>query len=105
MHSLCEILGLCNVQKYYIVYLSDDFRENIGTVEVNGDTNENDNSSPCFSVNTHPNAISFHENLKITPVSSIQEVSKYYTENINCLKSMYGILLFLYSVIATRVSL
>lgn len=46
----------------------------------------------------------FHEFLRIQALSTLTEVERYYTENVASLRNQFGILLFLYSVISTKVS-
>ncbi|XP_044261466.1 ubiquitin carboxyl-terminal hydrolase MINDY-3 homolog isoform X1 [Tribolium madens] len=84
-NALCEILEQCTGQKYFLVYLSDTSDE----VVQNGVVSESESTV-------------FHEGLRIHVFQNVEEVRKYYIENINHLKSQYGILLFLYSVILTR---
>lgn len=45
----------------------------------------------------------FHEDLKVRCFQCLEEVDKYYLDNIGLLKAQYGVLLFLYSVIASKV--
>lgn len=49
-------------------------------------------------------AFDFHERLKVVTYERIDDVRKYFIENIGSIKSQYGVLLFLYSVIYTKVS-
>lgn len=113
--ALCEILGQCNVQKYYVLHLNENLNS---TTLVNGDSRVNiiNDSEINFEGTTSTIAgiktatativdpVSFHDNIRITLVQSLAEVEKYYLENINVLKAQYGILLFLYSVIITKVT-
>lgn len=46
----------------------------------------------------------FHECLRIRNFTNITEVERYYGENVKVLKDQFGILLFLYTVISTKVS-
>lgn len=96
--ALCEILQQCNQQKYYIVHLSSEFSSSSSNASViNGDGGE-ENTRQC-----NVDSVLFHENLRRTVFPHIKDVEKYYFDNIQSLRSQYGILLFLYSVIATRV--
>lgn len=47
--------------------------------------------------------VKFHEELRVHCFHCIDDVIKYYFENIEKLKAQYGVLLFLYSVIASKV--
>lgn len=100
--ALCEILKQCNQQKYYIVHLSSEFNNSNSNVSVvNGEGSENiveENARQC-----EVDSIVFHEHLRRIVFPNIKDVEKYYFDNIQTLRSQYGILLFLYSVIATRV--
>lgn len=46
----------------------------------------------------------FHDELRVHCFHCMDDVVKYYFENIEKLKAQYGVLLFLYSVIASKVS-
>lgn len=45
----------------------------------------------------------FHERLGVLNFESIEQVEKYYTENFNALSGPYGVLLFMYTVLLTKV--
>ncbi|KAF4524530.1 hypothetical protein B566_EDAN002802 [Ephemera danica] len=68
-------------------------------VEVNGevDTTTSPQAEECEIGHTR-----FHERLQIFSVSNVDELLHYLQENIDSLKSTYGVLLFLYSVLLTR---
>ncbi|RZC36356.1 protein FAM188A -like [Asbolus verrucosus] len=97
VNALGEILEQCGDRKYYVVYLNSDLNDASDLVsDLNGDNLENglppELESPC----------KFHETLRIHHFHDPEEVRKYYLDNTPLLKSQFGILLFLYSVIATR---
>ncbi|CAH1115314.1 unnamed protein product [Psylliodes chrysocephalus] len=93
--ALCEILGQCNTRKYYVVYLNSDLSEQLSETGVKGP------SVPSTSpVEVDP--ARFHENLKVHCFQCLDDVNKYYSENTSKLKAQYGILLFLYTVIASK---
>lgn len=94
--ALCEILQQCNQQKYHIVHLTSDFNS-----VLNGDNSENNFLNVVQENVVDP--VQFHACLRIKVVPNIGDVEKYYYENAQALRDPYGILLFLYSVIATRV--
>lgn len=100
--ALCEILGQCNSrQKFYILHLNDNINS---TTLINGDNRVNClNDSEINIEGTIIDHVSFHDNVRIRSITNLAEVEKYYLENINILKAQYGILLFLYSVIITKV--
>lgn len=95
--ALCEILGQCNTRKYYVVYLNSDFTEPVSQTHS---TTEAEPSNPMERVEIDPSQ--FHNELKVHCYQCLDEVNKYYCENIAKLKAKYGILLFLYSVIASK---
>lgn len=106
MNALCEILGQCNIRRYFIVYLdSDASSESASTTELNGN-----NASSAISNSSYTSCplgisdpIRFHEEIKVRSFQCLDEVDKYYLDNIDLLKTQYGVLLFLYSVIASKV--
>ncbi|XP_030747048.1 ubiquitin carboxyl-terminal hydrolase MINDY-3 homolog [Sitophilus oryzae] len=87
--ALCEILSECSTEKYLIARL-----DNRST---DGDTNEN---LPEVGEGLDP--ARFHNDLEILYFQSIEDVTKYYSENIASLTDRFGVLLFLYSVILSR---
>lgn len=73
---------------------------------INGDSSKeecNDNDLATLNEIYDADAKIFHDNLVVHMYPLIADVEKYYKENINSLKAQYGVLLFLYSVIATKV--
>lgn len=46
----------------------------------------------------------FHERLSFLSFHSIDEVEKYYSDNFHVLNGQYGVLLFMYTVLLTKVS-
>ncbi|XP_057664124.1 ubiquitin carboxyl-terminal hydrolase MINDY-3 homolog [Diorhabda carinulata] len=95
--ALCEILGQCNTRKYYVVYLNSDFTEPVSQSHL---TAEAEPSNPVEHIEIDPSQ--FHNELKVHCYQCLEDVNKYYCENIAKLKAKYGILLFLYSVIASK---
>ncbi|KAK4878680.1 hypothetical protein RN001_011186 [Aquatica leii] len=93
INALCEILEQCNGGNYLIVHV-----QHPTTGLMNGDDGS---SEASYEVNT-PNAKIFHDNLRISLFPLMDDVKKYYKDNIYALKAQYGVLLFLYSVIATK---
>ncbi|XP_019875967.1 ubiquitin carboxyl-terminal hydrolase MINDY-3 homolog [Aethina tumida] len=93
--ALVEILALCNVQKYHIVYLSDEFREKEEASRIKSDASDAPRTSTC-------DPVLFHDNLRVEQLPSIFDVRKYYLSHIEDLKGQYGLLMFLYSVILSR---
>lgn len=45
----------------------------------------------------------YHEGLQVLNFDTIEEVEKYYTEHWQVLSGQYGVMLFLYSVLLTKV--
>lgn len=99
IRALCEVLQQCNVQKYYVVYLRDK-KEKL----INGDNPCGSQKDECDITPVAMDPFTIHCNMRIRMLASIQEIEKYFTSNIIYLKAQYGILLFLYSVIASKVS-
>nr|CAH7741071.1 unnamed protein product [Callosobruchus chinensis] len=95
VNALCEILGQCNTKKYYIVYLDSDLSEPVSKTDLNGD-----NTSAATPLVIDP--CRFHNEIKAHHFQCLDGVNKYYTENIAKIKAPYGVLLFLYSVIASK---
>lgn len=101
--ALCEMLEQCNQQKYHIVHLNSDFNSCVSV--LNGDNSDFLNSAQQqVQQNVVVDPVQFHACLQIKLLSNISEVEKYYMENSQTLREPYGILLFLYSVIATKVN-
>lgn len=69
-------------------------------VKVEGDDNEN---VPESSNDLDP--LRFHEELGVLTFPTLDEVKKYYIEHTAILRRRHGLLLFLYSVILSRVCL
>ncbi|KAL3271085.1 hypothetical protein HHI36_021584 [Cryptolaemus montrouzieri] len=100
VQALLEILEQSRLQKYYIVYLNESNEEsNTEVSETNCQSGSEKSENIYENIKTPQN---FHERLKVHAFSTIEEVKKYFTENIASIKSEYGVLLFLYSVIHTR---
>lgn len=107
MNALCEILGQCNLRRYFIVYLDSDVRsESASAAELNGNNASTTTNNPTDS-SSSPCRISdpmrFHDEIKVRSFQCLDEVDKFYFDNIDLLKTQYGVLLFLYSVIASKV--
>lgn len=93
VNALCEILQQCSLGTYYIVHVRncDVALDSSGPSIVNG-----------ADINSESDAKVFHDNLKIRLCPLMEDVRKYYNENIHTLNAQFGLLLFLYSVIATK---
>lgn len=104
---MCEILTQCNSSNYHIVHQKKDEElntsSNISVVE-GSDDKINDIDKKVFT-NTANDPLVFHESLNVLTLKDIDEVHKYYTDNINTLTMQFGVLLFLYTVIVTKVSM
>lgn len=46
----------------------------------------------------------FHERLTVINFDNIDEIEKYYSENLHMLTENYGVLLFMYAVFLTKVN-
>lgn len=103
VQALCEILQQCHMDKYFIVGQTTTEESECNSV-INGENSENEQKGEPSS-ELEPDPEIFHNSLVIHTFELITDVRRYYKENINLLGKRYGILLFLYSVIATKVSL
>ncbi|XP_063930447.1 ubiquitin carboxyl-terminal hydrolase MINDY-3 homolog [Zophobas morio] len=97
VNALSEILEQCHNQKYYIVFLNSD----VNDVSDGLFSNHQENGVELEPTLFHEDFI-FHENLRIHTFQNVEEVRKFYLDNIQLLKSQFGILVFLYSVLMTR---
>lgn len=86
------------MDKFFVVHLQSQARESESKLE--GDKNEN---LPEAQDNLDP--LRFHEDLDVIAFASLEDVTKYYFDHIATLRGRFGVLLFLYSVILSRVSL
>ncbi|KAJ8956229.1 hypothetical protein NQ318_014960 [Aromia moschata] len=106
IQALIEILSQCTSQKYYVVYLDSECSESLSASDMNGDKNDNCAESSIGNVNMYTtlavDPLRFHEELRVHCFQCLDDVNKYYCENIEKLKAQYGVLLFLYSVIASK---
>ncbi|XP_074030111.1 ubiquitin carboxyl-terminal hydrolase MINDY-3 homolog isoform X2 [Leptinotarsa decemlineata] len=100
VNALSEILGQCNSRKYYIVYLDSQMSDPVSEEIKDGEKSDNIPGRQDPSVEIDP--FRFHEQLRVQSFHCIDDVNKYYFENISKLKAHYGVLLFLYSVIASK---
>lgn len=89
--AACDILSQCNDSRYYVVHFNTDLENNLHL------------DAPYDRKYFHSIKDTFHNILQISDFSSIGEVEHFYSHNIHILKGLYGILLFLYSVIMTKV--
>lgn len=97
--ALCEILHQCSTEGYYIVKLGNPESGSGGTSSIiNGDLAEDTNNKK-----REPDEQLFHERLRIESCATIGDVEKHYKEGVSDLYGQYGVLLFLYSVVATKV--
>ncbi|XP_045466489.1 ubiquitin carboxyl-terminal hydrolase MINDY-3 homolog isoform X2 [Harmonia axyridis] len=100
--ALIEILEQCKTQKYHLVYLNSEVLH--GSTEANEANcdilEKKDNDRFFYHSITTP--FDFHDRLKVVVYERIEDVRKYFIENIGSIKSQYGVLLFLYSVIHTK---
>lgn len=108
IHAICEILQQCSTGKYYVVYfrnLNNAKNESSSSSIINGENTKSEHTDlelpACKEIES--SAKMFHGNLMVQMYSMIGDVEKYYRENVESLKAQYGVLLFLYSVIATKV--
>lgn len=107
IHAICEILQQCSTGKYYVVYfrnLNNAKNESSSSSIINGENTKSEHTDlelpACKEIESSSKM--FHGNLMVQMYSMIGDVEKYYRENVESLKAQYGVLLFLYSVIATK---
>ncbi|XP_044763826.1 ubiquitin carboxyl-terminal hydrolase MINDY-3 homolog [Coccinella septempunctata] len=99
--ALIEILEQCKTQKYHLVCLNHDAVKSSKENEAKCDILEQKNDGRYFYHNINTPS-EFHEKLKVVTYESIEDVRRHFIENIGSIKSQFGILLFLYSVIFTK---
>ncbi|XP_071057232.1 ubiquitin carboxyl-terminal hydrolase MINDY-3 homolog isoform X2 [Onthophagus taurus] len=85
VHAVCDMLRQCTHDRFCVVYLD----QKVNSMEIE-------------STSAHADPEKFHDHLRITILSGLTELEKYFHENVNSLKRQYGALLFLYSVISTK---
>lgn len=110
---MCEILLQCSISKFRLVYQNIKPDQNSLSPVLASDNSESDavltnadvpQLAEDFSADIPVDSAQFHSRLNIQTYTSIIDVEKYYLDNIQILQSQYGVLLFLYSVLATKVS-
>ncbi|XP_017772432.1 PREDICTED: protein FAM188A homolog isoform X1 [Nicrophorus vespilloides] len=98
--ALCEIVRQCSTGKYYAAYLDHGDVTAASETTINGDRPFEDALRQQTSTSFHPSK--FHASLRLKVFSDADEFENYVSENVVKYKGAYGILLFLYSVIATK---
>lgn len=98
---MCEILSQCNSSNYCIVHQK---KRDENITDVVGKVNDIDDEveNKLFS-NTPNDPLVFHESLSVLTLDNINDVESYYMDNIHTITMQFGVLLFLYSVIITKV--
>lgn len=120
VQAICNILMKCKDDRYRIVYILDQRKTTntlsplppVSNPEESATTAE-DALSAAESLDTGATSHSdfelewspdeFHERLSIHNFESIDDVEKYYSENYHVLSGNYGVLLFMYAVLMTKV--
>lgn len=101
VQALCEILERCSGDSYVLAMPRESgdrcppLAENLSTVQCTSSDNEESNL-------TKSEEEYFRTSLKITKVSTIQEVESVYRKRIEALKDPFVVLSFLYSVLLTK---
>lgn len=98
IEALIEILQQCCVENFYIVHLNRP--EDGGSSSLNYEKKLAIDGAELYDNIRNP--VVFHRLLNIRMFTNRDDLLSYFRENIDCIKSQYGVLLFLYSVIATR---
>lgn len=121
VQAICNILMKCKDDKYRIAYLLDhrktadalsptpSHQEEIGAApddalnaESSTDTGASRHSTIHPELEWSPDE--FHERLSIHNFNNIDAVEKYYSDHFHVLSGNYGVLLFMYTVLMTKVS-
>lgn len=120
VQAICNILMKCKDDRYRIVYILDQRKTTntlsplppVSNPEESATTAEDPAESLAgtgatshsdFELEWSPDE--FHERLSIHNFESIDDVEKYYSENYHVLSGNYGVLLFMYAVLMTKVGL
>lgn len=122
VQAICNILMKCKDDRYRIVYILDQRKTADALSPIPSDTIPAENATNEDTLNaaesltdtgaaSHSEAAElewspdeFHERLSIHNFENIDDVEKYYAENYHVLSGNYGVLLFMYTVLMTKVS-
>lgn len=121
VQAICNILMKCKEDRYRIVYILDQRKTAdalsplaTGSTPAENATTEDTLIAAESSTDTGAAGYSdaelewspdeFHERLSIHNFENIDDVEKYYSENYHVLSGNYGVLLFMYTVLMTKVS-
>uniref|UniRef100_A0A1L8DAV1 Ubiquitin carboxyl-terminal hydrolase MINDY n=1 Tax=Nyssomyia neivai TaxID=330878 RepID=A0A1L8DAV1_9DIPT len=108
IQAICNILMKCKETKYRIVTLRNPEVpcDVVDAARLNDPGASPSSSSPVAEATDGQQGTwdpdQFHERLTIGDMESIDEVEKFYLENMNLLTGQFGVLLLLYSVLATK---
>lgn len=122
VQAICNILMKCKDDRYRIVYILDQRKTADALSPVPSDTIPAENATNEDTLNAGESLIDtgaashsevelewspdeFHERLSIHNFENIDDVEKYYAENYHVLSGNYGVLLFMYTVLMTKVSI
>lgn len=117
VQAMCEILLQCSNSKFRIVYQNIPSVNNVDQNSIAPVNSRTPDSSEIDILDTAEvlekqnlnkkiiDPVQFHGSLNVQILSNITDVENYYTDNTSILMRQYGVLLFLYSVLMTKVSL
>lgn len=116
VQAVCNILMKCKHDKYRIVDLSNRFTEmkaptnvpnSVGMAEVEETAAAEGGVDAAASSQGHAelewSPDEFHERLSVRCFDNIDDVEKYFADNFSYLSGNYGVLLFMYTVLLTKV--
>lgn len=107
IQALCNILEKCSDTKFRIVSLHEEAVEAMES-STSAATDDDGNVNTSADTDDAPEAAherlpeDFHNSLSVINLETIDDVSKYLTENFRTLTADYGVLLFMYSVLMTK---
>lgn len=120
VQAICNILMKCKDDRYRIVYILDQRKAADALLPLPSASNSEENataeeipnaaepstdtsapSQPESELDWSPDE--FHERLSIHNFENIDDVERYYSENYHVLIGNYGVLLFMYTVLMTKV--
>lgn len=121
VQAICNILMKCKDDRYRIVYILDQCRtadalsplpfasspaENATTADtlIAAESSIDTGAAGHSEAELEWSPDEFHERLSCRNFENIDDVEKYYSENYHVLSGNYGVLLFMYTVLMTKVS-
>lgn len=120
VQAICNILMKCKDDRYRIVYIKDQRETAVAAPPMSSASNPEESDQAEEATNAaesstdegpaiHSDSVldwspdEFHERLSIHNFENIDDVERYYSENYHCVSGNYGVLLFMYTVLMTKV--